>query len=86
MAKFIYQNGQEVKDVITGFTGIITGRANYLTGCNQYVLQPKCIEDTDKYPTANWFDEGRLELIGEGISEDDVKSDDPGSDYAAPIK
>ncbi|MCK5614223.1 hypothetical protein KAR91_70815 [Candidatus Pacearchaeota archaeon] len=86
MAKFIYQNGKEVKDLITGFRGVVMGRADYLTGCNQYLIQPTESKDDGTYPTANWFDEGRLELIGDKFSEKDVKTDDPGSDYTAPIK
>ncbi len=77
--------GQEAKDKITGFQGIITGYAEYLTGCNQYVLQPKC-EKTGTYPDAQWFDEGRLILISDSLTKEDVKADENGSDYIAPIK
>ena len=32
--------GQKVKDSITGFAGIVTGRAEYITGCHQILVQP----------------------------------------------
>tara|TARA_R110002049_G_scaffold199037_2_gene369118 strand:+ start:113 stop:364 length:252 start_codon:yes stop_codon:yes gene_type:complete len=83
MAKF--NLGNEVKDKITGFQGIATGHAEYLTGCDQYVVQPKC-EKNGTYPDANWFDEGRLEWVSKGIAKEEVKAEKNGSDYRAPIK
>lgn len=32
--KFKFQKGLEAKDIVTGFTGIITYRVDYLTGCS----------------------------------------------------
>jgi hypothetical protein len=59
--------GEEAKDKITGFKGILTGYMKCLTGCDQYCIQPKCEGVlADKLPEANWIDEGRVELI-EGI-------------------
>lgn len=77
--------GQKAKDKITGFEGIVTGCAEYLTGCDQYVLQPKC-EKQGTYPDGQWFDEGRLELVGEAMTKKDVKGKKNGCDYSAPIK
>lgn len=48
------------KDILTGFTGSITGRANYITGCNQYFLQPG-LDEKDAFVEGRWFDEHRLE-------------------------
>jgi len=69
--------GQKGKDKITGFKGIITGRAQYLYGCDQYGLNPEVDKD-GKIGEIHWFDEGRIEIIGKGISADKVKSDKPG--------
>lgn len=77
--------GNEAKDKITGFQGIVTGHADYLTGCDQFLLQPKCDKD-DSYPSSHWFDEGRLELVGESMTKDDVKGEENGCDYQAPKK
>ena len=46
------------RDVITGFSGVVTGRAEYLTGCRQYLLQAKSKDH--KGGEAIWFDEDRL--------------------------
>lgn len=47
--------GDKVKDKITGFTGIATGRAEYLTGCVRFM-----VERAGKDSKAEWYDEGRL--------------------------
>ena len=73
-------------DKITGFTGVITGTASYLTGCDQYCIQPKCGEKLDAYPGANWFDEGRVIVTEQELTSEDVKGEKNGSDYSAPIK
>jgi hypothetical protein len=54
--------GQEVKDSITGFFGLATGRVEYITGCNQVLVQPQCKPDGE-YIENRWFDEDRLSVI-----------------------
>lgn len=71
------QLGVEAKDKITGFRGIITGRAQYLYGCDQYVIVPP-IDAAMKLGEAQWFDEGRIEIIGIGINAEDVSVEVPG--------
>jgi len=51
--------GREVVDMVTGFTGVATGFARYLTGCDQYFVLPKT-EDAKKYPEGQWLDVNRL--------------------------
>lgn len=58
--------GVKATDVITGFTGIITGRAEYLTGCIQYVLCPPVDKD-GKLRESEWFDENRIMVDGEAM-------------------
>lgn len=82
MSKF--KLGIEAKDKITGFRGFITGHAEYLTGCDQYIVQPPVMPG--EYIEGHWFDEGRLEMIREAFTPDDVKADKNGCDYSAPIK
>lgn len=53
--------GSKAKDVITGFTGIVTGRAQYLTGCDQYCITQKASSNGNI--NTNWFDENRLEVL-----------------------
>lgn len=58
MSKFKYDHGVELKDTITGYKGTVTGRADYITGCNQYLLQPKI--KAGEFKEGTWWDEDRL--------------------------
>lgn len=69
--------GKEAKDKITGFQGIITAKVEYLFGCNQYGLTPKVKEDGTTKDT-QYFDEGRIEVIGNGILPEEVQVDKKG--------
>lgn len=68
--------GQKGRDKITGFDGIIVGRAQYLTGCDQYALAP--LARDGKIEPSQWFDEGRIEVTGAGVSADEVAGPKPG--------
>jgi hypothetical protein len=54
--------GAKARDVVTGFTGTITGVARYLTGCDQYVLTAPVGADGEV--KAHWYDDNRLVQIG----------------------
>ncbi len=83
--EFKFSNGDEVREKITGFRGVITGSVTYLTGCNQYLLTAKSKTER-KQATTLWYDEGRLELIRNAITAEEVKADDNGCDIQAPMK
>lgn len=68
--------GLKAKDKITGFEGILTGRAQYLYGCDQYCIVPPARDG--KVGEVQWFDEGRIEITGKGISPKDVQVQKPG--------
>lgn len=51
--------GETRTDRISGFTGTVTGRCEYITGCVQYLLVPK-VKESGSYAEAHWFDEDRL--------------------------
>lgn len=53
--------GCVAEDTITGFKGRVTGFCCYLTGCNQYLLQPRAGVD-GKLEDGRWFDEQRLKV------------------------
>jgi hypothetical protein len=59
---FKYGLGDQVTDPITGFTGAITSRTEYLHGHMRY-----CVESLDREGKvrAEYFDEDRLVLGGE---------------------
>ncbi|HEX7125031.1 MAG TPA: hypothetical protein VF406_04540 [Thermodesulfobacteriota bacterium] len=76
--------GVAVKDKITGFRGIVTGRAQYITGCDQYLVTPHADEKGD-LKDGRWFDEQRLDVLdGDPIILDNSKG--TGADLPAPIK
>lgn len=62
--------GKRAKDKVTGFEGIIIGKTSYLTGCDVYGLAGPATDG--KVNDTNWFDEGRLEIIGDGVDPADL--------------
>ncbi len=54
-------NGDKVKDIVTGFVGVVVGRAEYLTGCRQVCVSPAV--RGGKCEDARWFDEDRVKLV-----------------------
>jgi hypothetical protein len=85
MAKF--ENlGIEVIDVVTRFEGVLIGKVSYITGCDQYLVQP--VDFASKIADSHWIDEGRLEQTSKGvvINLKDVKSELNGSDISSPKK
>lgn len=55
--------GHTYKDKITGFQGIATCVANYITGCNQVLIGPPMAPD-GTFRESHWFDEQRLDDTG----------------------
>jgi len=55
--------GRRGRDVVTGFSGTITGEVQYITGCNQLLLTP-LVGDDGRPIDPQWFDEQRVELDG----------------------
>jgi len=68
--------GKLARDKVTGFEGIISVKGIHLYGCNTYILQP--VVKDGKYEESRSFDEGRIEIIGDGIRPSDVQADKPG--------
>lgn len=78
------QLGITAKDIITGFEGVILGHCRYITGCDQYLLQPPMKKD-GTHVESRWFDEQRLVIVKNGKSIPDLnKGTKPGADKAAP--
>jgi len=63
--------GVIARDKVTGFTGMITAKTSYITGCDRYYLTPKVDKD-GKCQEGKFFDEGTLEYAGHGLSLEDV--------------
>lgn len=69
--------GKKARDKVTGFTGVITGRADYMYGCSQLVLAP-AVDKDGKMADGHWFDEGRIEILEEAVKPSSVQASRPG--------
>jgi len=55
-----------VRDEISGITGIVTGRCEYLYGCEQVLVTPE--ECKDGAPVSGtWLDERRVKVLAESV-------------------
>lgn len=62
--------GNKVRDKVTGFEGIATGRVEYLTGCQQIGITPPAKDGEVK--ATQYFDAERLVLVDIGIAPAEV--------------
>jgi hypothetical protein len=58
---FKYPLGAKATDRVTGFSGTITGRSDFIAGCRQYCITPKVGSD-GKILDSHWFDEERIDV------------------------
>jgi hypothetical protein len=84
--------GDEAKDTVSGFTGVVVAKHIYLQGCVRVSLQPP-VDKEGKLPEIQTFDEPLLEVINAEIIQNNIVPEDnpPGgpSKYmpkAKPIK
>lgn len=62
--------GSLVEEKVTKVKGIVIAYATYITGCDQYLVQPRNnTEHGEKKPDGYWFDRDRLEVLEEGVVE-----------------
>lgn len=65
---FLHELGKRAKDKITGFEGVLTARCEFLT------------ELKDGKPIDSiYFDEAQIEIISDGISEEEVRGEKNGN-------
>lgn len=55
--------GDIVRDTLTGFTGVIVIRSEYLNGCYRMGVQPSKLDKDGKVPESIYFDVEQLELV-----------------------
>jgi hypothetical protein len=78
--------GQEVKDKVTGFTGIAISKVIYLNGCVQFCVKPRKTKKDGDMPDGHYIDVEQLEVVGDGlyIAPKDTggdMEDTPSADY-----
>lgn len=55
--------GDKVKDLITSFSGLATGRTEFLYGCARILIEPESLSKDGKPVESAWFDEQRVESV-----------------------
>lgn len=65
--QFKFKNGQKVKDILTGLTGVIDMQTILYTGNIQYSIQPQVKEGETSRPDSWYVDEESLELVENAI-------------------
>lgn len=58
-----FAKGDEVKDVITGFKGIVISQTSWFNGCVRYIVQSQKLGKDNDPDKGNAFDEAQLELV-----------------------
>ena len=64
--------GDEVKDKVSGFQGVIASEHKYLNGCTRFGIQPPVDKD-GKLPKMESFDEPQLELVKKEVAKAEVE-------------
>ena len=59
---FRFELGSKVRDRVTGFEGIVTGRYEFLYGCRRYGVQSRELKDGKPIDSVG-FDEDALEVV-----------------------
>lgn len=62
MSGFKHELGTKVRDKVTGYTGIVIGRTEWLYGCRRYTVQSQEMKD-GKPVESMGFDEDALEVL-----------------------
>jgi len=77
--------GTKVKDKITGLTGIVVARTEFINGCVQYEVQPHAKKD-GTVPEALGIDEQTLDIITKKKLKIKPKKKPPGGRMSKPTK
>lgn len=65
--EYKFANGEEVKDIVSGFTGIVNCVSLWLNGCKRYSVQPRMKKGASEMPDSIWIDEENLEKVSDGV-------------------
>lgn len=56
--------GDKVKEIVSGFEGIVVGTCEYLWGCEQVLVSRA---DEKGKPDAEWYDIGRVSILARAV-------------------
>lgn len=82
---FKHELGLRAKDKISGMTGVITARCEFLTGCNRYCITPQELKD-GRPIEGMYFDEEQIQIIGNGIEVNSLRGEKNGACAQDPNK
>ncbi len=83
--------GDQVKDKVSGFTGIAIGEIKWIYGCKRFVVQPKATKEGKLEDAVN-FDEHSLEIVKKQAVKpmtqeaSDLGRKDPGGPIPTPTR
>jgi len=63
MKEWKFNNGDKVKDIVTGFTGIVIARTEFRNGCSRYMIQPIKLDKDGLPGKEQHLDENDIALI-----------------------
>jgi len=73
--------GTEVEDKVSGFKGKVLMVVEYLHNCSHYFVEPP-VDSDGKPREGQFYDEGRLTVLGLGITPEDVAAPKRGSVFS----
>lgn len=79
------QLGQKVRDRVTGFEGIVVNKVEYLNGCIQFCVKPRCGED-GKMSAGEYIDDAQLEVVDDDGIIVDVSADGGAMPDSPPVQ
>lgn len=56
--------GSHVKDILTGYEGIVAAYTVHLTGCDAVAIKTRDLDKDGKAKDAFWVDVNRVEVLG----------------------
>lgn len=59
--------GDRVRDKISGFTGIVVARTEYIESCDQVWIRPEKLGANGELQKAEWFDAPWVEVVEKGV-------------------
>jgi hypothetical protein len=72
-----WDNGDKLKDKITGFEGVVMVIAHYSTGCIHYGLLSEKLNKDGGMDDWLWLDQSRLDLVEKSVTVFDIDEDSP---------
>lgn len=77
--------GDLVRDIITGYDGVVVAKTSWLTGCDRFGVQSRDLKD-GKLIEPEWFDDTRLLVIESHWAQEIERkaSVDPGGPQSDP--